>query len=192
MDVVESLVEGEAIEVKSNRIRITRIKQHYIKLVLWFAPAGRQLSVSPASVYLAEGRQPAGSPVPGWHFTSQRVSTGWPGQPGGRRGWCGWGHQQVLLLPLQHHLPQPTSGLNKTYCRVGRKEFYFYFTLLPSCFFVPRTSGVTWTVFLTSRGWWRSSTWATHVWSPCCLECKSLFREQTKRGTFTLFPCLNF
>lgn len=33
MDVVESLVEGEAIEVKSNRIRITRIKQRYIKLM---------------------------------------------------------------------------------------------------------------------------------------------------------------
>lgn len=71
------------------------------------------------------------------------------------------------------------------------KELGLFLKLFPPSCFLNRTSGVTWTVFLTSRGWWRSSTWATHVWSPCCPECRSLFREQTKMGVFKLLPCLN-
>lgn len=63
---------------------------------------------------------------------------------------------------------------------------YFSLLFLNYCLRVSvcRTSGVTWTAFPTSKGWWRSNTWATPVWSRCCHEFRSLYRGRTKTGQF--------
>lgn len=98
--------------------------------------AGAQLFVSPFPIRQAEWRWPAGyfaagGDAPGGDAAGQRCPFVFTRQPGGRRGGCNRGRQQVLLLPLRHHLPQPASRLNILY--TGRSGKYKDF-VWPCCF----------------------------------------------------------
>lgn len=68
--------------------------------------AGPQLLAGPLSVWTAERGLPAGE------FTRRGGGGGVARQPGGGRRGRGGRCQQVLLLPLQHHLPQPAGRSN--------------------------------------------------------------------------------
>lgn len=70
---------------------------------------GAQLFVSPVPICQAEWRWPSGWFTLRGDATGQRCPFGFTRQPAGRRGWCSGGRQHVLLLPLQHYLPQPAS-----------------------------------------------------------------------------------
>lgn len=73
---------------------------------------GAQLFVSPVPIWQAEWRWPAGWFTLRGDATRQRRPFSFTRQHGGRRWGCSRGRQQVLLLSLQHYLPQPASRLN--------------------------------------------------------------------------------
>ena len=173
-----------------NDLGITYQHSKWVIRLHAFLSVGLQLLVSPADLWQAEWRGPAGKFASRGDFTGPRCLFGFTREPGRRWGRCSGGLEQVLLLPLQHHVSQPASRLNKHEADGGMILFgsslCLMLSLLCVCVCVCRTSGVTWTAFPTSRGWWRSNTWAMLVWSPCCLECTSLSREQAKMGQFKM------
>lgn len=102
---------------------------------LLFASTGLHPFVDPVSLMHAERRRADGRFPSRGGFARQRCLGGFTREPGRRGGSCSGELQQVLLLPLQHHLLQPAGKLSMhanlpaMHCCRGRIFLKLYFVL---------------------------------------------------------------